>query len=230
MLGMVPCVVYVTAAVFTDSLRSLWTDNLKDSNCTLRYYSDEDLLASSQRLGIGDAVRSVAPWAYKADLWRYGILLDEGGMYFDAELRLFMPPERIFSLASNQLMVFQDRSDKCMYNAAMASPPGSFALRWVLQRALENVRTHSYGHKDSLEEPWLGITGPCTMARALQNAESGSVIVSGRYDGQCGRAGGLLVFCNNNVVKESSVLGADRTAKAHYGWFWKERKVYNVPK
>ena len=181
-LNAIPCAVYITSSEYSDTLRQLWSENMKESTCSLRFFDNAQILRSVVDLGIANEVNAVRPWAFKIDLWRYAYLQRFGGIFFDAELRLSTPPERIFNLNLKQLQIPMDRNKPCLYNAMMASPRRSPALYKILMRALSNVRARSYGYADSSYEPWLGITGPCTAGKAVEGSRGlYSVKVIGRH-------------------------------------------------
>ena len=81
---MIPCIVYITAAVLTPGLQALWRHNMHSSRCALEFYSDARLLESARALGVAYHIGLVRPWAYKADVWRYAQLLRTGGIFLDA--------------------------------------------------------------------------------------------------------------------------------------------------
>lgn len=217
--SVIPCIVYITSGEFTPDLRQLWADNMKQSRCTLHHFNNTRIHQSVVSLGIAREVNSVRPWAFKVDLWRYAQLARTGGMFFDAELRLHQAPERIFDLTLPKLQIPLDRDNSCLYNAVMASPQRSAAIHRILLRALSNVRARSYGQADSRNEPWLGITGPCTAGRAVL---PGTYKVVGRH---------IAPQTINNVqdVICSSVEHAKRSftnATTHYGHYWGAKTVY----
>lgn len=215
----IPCVVYITSKTFTPILRNLWLRNMKGSQCTLQFFNDTEIVRSAADLGITNEVNSIRPWAFKVDLWRYAYLLRVGGIFFDAELKLHYPPERIFNLHVAQLQVPVDRNRECLFNAVMAAPRYSVALQKILARALMNVRKRSYGHADSRAEPWLGITGPCTAGKAVG---SESYVTIGRH---------ISPYVINNVgaiitTSVDSVKSTFTNSTSHYGHHWGSKTVY----
>ena len=215
----IPCIVYVTSSRFTPTLQRLWTQNMKDSLCALRFFNNTDIIWSVDGLGIAPEVHSVRPWAFKIDLWRYAQLGKFGGMFFDAELELNLPPERIFDLQLPRLQIPLDRDRRCLYNAMMASPPGDRALDAILSRSLSNVRARSYGHSDSKTEPWLGITGPCTAGRAISSGEYkviGRHIAPHTVDNSGMTIGTNIAHVKNTFTDE----------KTHYGSHWSAKTIY----
>lgn len=216
---MTPCVVYVTATVFTPPLRALWRHNMRHSRCLLDFYDDARFNQSTRALGIAEHVDLVRPWAYKADLWRYAKLLRDGGIFMDAETRLYTSPEDIFALESDRVQTVTDRGQVCLYNALMASPANSSALHRVLTRALRNVERRSYGHADSSTEPWLGITGPCTMAAALRGHDYR--VVGCHVSPHTLDTHGGIIATNDQTSKAQFTTDA-----SHYGHHWGARTVY----
>lgn len=219
----IPCVVYITAAVLTPRLSELWRTNMRGSRCQFRFYNNARVERSSGVLGIRAEVDKVRPWAFKADLWRYAQLARHGGIFFDAETRLERAPESIFDLEQDALQIPRDRNSQCLYNAAMAcgaAPgPGSKAVTKILERALSNVRSGSYGHGDSSTEPWLGITGPCTAGRALTNHEY--VVIGRHVSPHTVDAAGHRLFTIDNSAK-----GDVTNDTTHYGHHWGQRSIY----
>lgn len=225
---MIPCVIYITIAIFTPALQQLWIDNLKHSRCTLRVFNNTALLESSTKLGVGSQVRVLRPWAYRADVWRYAQLLHTGGMFFDAELKLSRPPEDIFDLNKDKLQLVVDIDPECYFQAVMAAPKNSAELSLVLSRTISNIRARSYGHVDSKTQPWLGITGPCTMGKALVGH---SIHRVGRLR-QIGKHATIVDITGNELarilpdIKTNHVNGKDGSPGAHYGYLWGKRMIY----
>ena len=217
----IPCAVYITAAVLTPELAALWKANMRNSNCTFQYIGDSQLLQSASRLGIRRHVDAVQPWAFKVDLWRYAQAIDTGGIFFDAELQLYRPPEQIFDLENDVLQVPRDRNPRCFFNAIMAAPAESAGLWQVLTRAIQNVQKRSYGHEDSAKEPWLGITGPCTMAAALRDRPELVKVIGTHPSPAALDNHGNRIALTNDAVKRTIITDA-----GHYGTLWGSRSVY----
>jgi len=182
--------------------------NPAPKTCSLKFYDDSAIMESCAEIdakwlqtpesvgvpSLCSALQSLRPWAYRADLWRYAVLWMNGGIYFDLETRIMRPLSDFFDLGLKRLQVFVDDSqiyhglsDRCIWQAILASEKGNPALAAVLRRALENVGLKSYGVRDSLHSSLdsLGITGPCAMSRALMLNSSlqSAYRVAGRWDG-----------------------------------------------
>lgn len=222
-MPVIPCVVYVTAATWSVDLNSLWTGNLKDSRCTLKFFDDAAILSSAKDLNVSWALESLKPWAYKIDVWRYAILYERGGIFFDAESKLFKPPEAIFDLEKNALQVPLDRNPLCFYNAIMAAPPGSDALKLTLRQVVQNIKSRSYGHGDATttrsKEPWLAITGPCTLGAALLNKNHLFQSVGRHIAPHTLNNGNEFIVTKDEHIKSEF-------SKAHYGAFFGAHDVY----
>lgn len=216
----IPCIVYVTVARRTPSFDSLWAQNMAKSQCNLHVFNDNAFVRSTEELGISEIVAAVRPWAYKADLWRYALLAEKGGMFFDAELRLYRAPEKIFDLESDIIQVPIDRGG-CLFQAMLASPPQSVAMKKVSRRATANVHARSYGQTDSDSEPWLGVTGPCTMKAALGPTEY-RVIGKHRSPHTVGSNGKLISKIEDHIKSQF----ANQTT--HYGHHWGTNTIYTA--
>ena len=215
----IPCIVYITTAVITPKIERFWARNMKRSQCDLRIFDDNAFLESVEELGISDVVNAVRPWAFKADIWRYALLARDGGMFFDAELRLYKPPEEIFDLYSNMVQVPTDTNKTCLWQAMLASPPNSNALYRTLARAESNVKARSYGEKDAENAPPLGITGPCTMGSAL--SPNDYRIIGEHVPPFAKTATGDILSRDLGTIKKQFT-----NYDIHYDTLWHNRKVY----
>jgi len=216
----IPCVVYVTAAVWSPGLEALWTSNLRASQCTLHFYNDSQIMQSAKHLNVLHVLEAVRPWAYKTDVWRYAMLESVGGIFFDADTRLYRPPERIFNLSNGAVQLPYDRNPRCFYNAIMAAPANSRPLRAVLSRAVKNIARRSYGQTDAAvtgsHEPWLAITGPCTFGAAVKKDDISFV---GRHIGPhtVDNAGSTIATAEFTVPKSPFL---------HYDRFFSTKTVF----
>ena len=188
---------------------------MEGSRCVFKFYDNAMLSESARELGIGKAFEALQPWAYRVDLWRYAQMNEVGGVFFDAELKLMKRPEEIFDLnETERVQVPRDRNPKCYYNALMAGPRRTAGGRRALLRALKNVKKHSYGYEDSKTEPWLGITGPCTLAKALGD----DVRIVGKNESP--------QVHDMEQARIAVNVAAVGKGGAHYGELWGEKKVY----
>ena len=109
----------------------------------------------------------LVPYAYKADLGRYALLLQHGGWYFDIGTRLHtaiqFQPEIELVLFREQLL-----AGNCTWacqNAVLFARPGHPVFQRALERVLWNVKQELYGANT------LCPTGPIVLGRALAQVD-----------------------------------------------------------
>jgi len=107
------------------------------------------------------------PYAYRADLGRYALLLQQGGWYFDIGTRLHTPlqfqPEIELVLFREQVLA-GNCSWACQ-NAVLYARPGHSLFQKALERLLWNVRHEHYGANT------LCPSGPILLGRALAQVD-----------------------------------------------------------
>lgn len=206
-------------------------------------YDDDDLYTSCKDVdaewpgptSLCTAMHEIVPMAFKVDIWRYGILWLQGGIYADADLEVWIEPSSIFDMSRPDLLQsFEDHGtpnldangDACVYQALIATGPKSPAIAAVLRRSLANIAAGTFGETDSPGASWLGITGPCTVSMAL-SAEGlgGGYAPRGRWDGhdlRCNISAGSEKVCARNV--KSLKKGNWRDG---YGELTRRHKIYN---
>lgn len=118
------------------------------------------------------AYDSLAPGAYKADLWRLCVLYKEGGVYLDIKLKITEPLVKFLEpVASKQGPIFV--KDKWQpvdggiapYQAVLAGPPGVPLFRQAIETIVRNVESRYYGTNQ------LDPTGPVMLARLIGKEE-----------------------------------------------------------
>ena len=135
------------------------------------------------------AYDSIIPGAYKADLFRYLVLLIHGGIYADIDVILetnlddFITPEMAFFVPRD---VVPFGEEYCLWNGFVGSSPGhpiivkavERAINLILNKAdmfdMERVACASSGLDMAIWklrfEPGLLITGPCSLGIAMNEA------------------------------------------------------------
>ena len=124
----------------------------------LAHHYEPELLLAFERL---------QPYAFRADLGRYALLLQQGGWYLDIGTRLHSPlqfkPEIELVLFREQLLA-GNCSWACQ-NAVLYARPGHPVFQKALERILWNVRHDFYGANT------LCPTGPILLGRALAQVD-----------------------------------------------------------
>ncbi|WP_195155533.1 glycosyltransferase [Candidatus Protochlamydia phocaeensis] len=114
---------------------------------------------------VGKAWDVATKWAEKADIARYCILHEHGGLYADSDLPCYGPVDDLH----DQTEFYAGIEENChslgiMYvgNALIGAKPG----RAVMQRCLENLRPHKAN-----EHPWAIIwrTGPGLLTNCVKD-------------------------------------------------------------
>mmetsp|Transcript_93220 Transcript_93220/g.216648 ORF Transcript_93220/g.216648 Transcript_93220/m.216648 type:complete len:315 (-) Transcript_93220:49-993(-) len=149
---------------------------LRREGATIRFFDDVGMNKSAyeisealEKAGVVDsAFRAFAllrPMAFKADLWRYMVLWDQGGIYLDMNVRVLQNLSTWIDFQRDELLLIQDEARRSYWNAIMASTPRNSALGVVIREVVRGVLQHSYGKND------LDITGPVALYRILHSIE-----------------------------------------------------------
>lgn len=181
-----------------------------------RFFDDEAARAFIEARFPADMLESydsLVPGAYRADLWRYCYLVEEGGVYVDIRMEPLValrtilgsldddPPR--FAAARDLLRKRYDRR-AYIYNAFIAATPRHPFMVASLDRALTMIRNRDYG-RDSLD-----ITGPGCMGAALNEAlgrPAGEPIEPGDHDAPS--VGRYRILCHDHDVTHRNVLTVD---------------------
>ena len=137
-------------------------------NASFRYLDNDDMDRSAQEISHRLAQAAVAqdvyaafnllrPAAFRADLWRYMVLWDSGGVYLDMNLRLTTPLSAWIDFERDDLVLVHDHCGSAYWNAMMASAPRSRPLELVIQEVVRRIEKRSYGKNP------LDVTGPLVL-------------------------------------------------------------------
>ncbi len=107
-----------------------------------------------------NAYKLLVPGAYRADFWRYCVLLKYGGVYVDSKTTLFRNLDEILR-PQDELILVRDIPSQCLLNGFIACTPGHPLIAIVLAMTLERIEKRNYG-----VDP-LDITGPHIFGRAF---------------------------------------------------------------
>jgi len=167
-----------------------------------------------------DAFMSLRPMAFRADLWRYMILWDQGGVYLDVNLKLLAPLTDWINFTSDDLVLVEDRKGQKYWNAMMAASPREDRLARVIRSVVSKIKHNYYGPN------CLSITGPAALWQALRGQRKPRV----EY-----KWTGLSVVDLNmrkrHIAAKDSHLhellsGFGHKGSQHYSVFWKRHEVY----
>ena len=120
------------------------------------------------------AYDSLIPGAFKADLWRYCILYEKGGVYLDIKYKC-NGDFRLVNLADDNCFVREYNgegtglADKPVYTGFMISKPKNPVFMKCIQRICQNVKNKYYGRDNT--EP----TGPILMGAYFTDSEKAAM-------------------------------------------------------
>ena len=198
-------------------------------------YTQESLrafLAHNYEPELLKAFERLQPYAYRADLGRYALLLQQGGWYFDIGTRLHSPlqfkPEIELVLFREQLLA-GNCSWACQ-NAVLYARPGHPVFQKALERILWNGRHDVYGANT------LYPTGPILLGRALAQVDPdlATLVVGESIRLTPTHAnknlafvlpdGTIFAFHKPAGAADLTALGA--TGTNNYVELWQQRRVY----
>eukprot|EP00037_Helgoeca_nana_P037032 m.14247 g.14247 ORF g.14247 m.14247 type:complete len:342 (+) comp8311_c0_seq2:274-1299(+) len=137
---------------------------------TFRYYSDEQaaryvVANCSEYL---ETYECFLPTAYKADVFRYCVLLNEGGIYMDNDFALLVHPEPLmYNVSCGGVYLLTEYCENYgeavrLWTGIMISAVNMPLWRCMLESVKNNVKHRFYG-KNALD-----ITGPELLARCAR--------------------------------------------------------------
>lgn len=143
----------------------------------LFYFDDKDCLEyikNTKNERIIKAYEKIIPSAYKADLWRYVILNEYGGLYADFSMSFLTKYDSI--IKNYEAIFVKDYEDYGLYNAFFAVKKGNCLIKNTIDKVLSNIEKEHYG------ETALDITGPTTLGKCykeMNNIKNGELIKNG---------------------------------------------------
>lgn len=170
----IPRIMYKTGPKPYDQLPEhtiLLHDNFLKANpyMTMVYYDDElahDFINDHFEEEVLDAFVRLKPGAFKADLLRYCLLYELGGVYSDLSMELLVPLDQLVDFERDRLVLScglysilcQTQSIEIAFMAAVPKLP---VFRTAIDMVLRNVKNEVYSCNP------LAMTGPLLFRRAL---------------------------------------------------------------
>jgi len=109
------------------------------------------------------AYRILGPGAYKADIWRYCVLIKEGGVYFDIDFVAYVSLREILQ-PSDQFVSVKDREYQgphAVFQAFIACPSNLEVMKTILNLVVDTVL------KREARRSGLDYTGPVAFGRGV---------------------------------------------------------------
>jgi len=169
-------------------LQNTW----KSSGWEYRFYDDNDVrnyLIKNFPARVMEAFDSVMQGAFRADLFRYLVLLKEGGIYVDIDvvldtnLDLVIPPNLSFFAPVDIVTDYARTGSYCLWNGLLGSAPGHPLIAKAVEKSVTNILNradyydieravcHISGGSSEIWKlrflPLLTITGPCLLGVAI---------------------------------------------------------------
>jgi len=196
------------------------------SDADIRYLTDSDMDHSAKKISerlaeagvVPDAYAAYSnlrPPAYRADLWRYMALWDEGGVYLDMNIHLLAPLTTWVNFKSDTLVMVQDRPKECYWNAMMAAAPRQRPLEELIREVVTRINQHWYGH-----DP-LDITGPRVAYFILHSTHPKAEY---RWDGLRVREQGSDSY--RSIARKDETLHYASDSDNYYPKLWGSRSVF----
>lgn len=192
----------------------------------------ESFLAAHFEAAVLKAFKSLKPYAYKADIGRYCLLLHFGGLYVDLSLRLLHPAE---IPAGKAMLCFRDAVGSgtglwTVSNGLIAATAGREEFRSAIAMIASNVEQRYYGCSP------LHPTGPALFGRAIAHVDRERDIEVGEFKNLTGNANPNNFGCLDGSGRllalrmktgHLSELGLQGTN--HYAEMWSLGRIYGEP-
>jgi Glycosyltransferase sugar-binding region containing DXD motif len=164
-------------------------ESFRQSGWEYEFYDDDraaQFLSAHFPPQVREAYDAIIPGAFKADLFRYCVLLIRGGVYADMDILLESNLDQAVD-PSIGFMTAQDSPGEtighrsCLWNGLMASAPGHVFITQTIQNVVNNVRNRftSVDYDDMLcPNPVLSVShtvdtlftcGPCILGASLND-------------------------------------------------------------
>lgn len=176
------------------------------------------------------AYDDIVPGAFKADLFRYCVLYQIGGVYIDTGMVSLGP----FAIEPDDEFISpEDNGTGRIYNAFIASRPGHPILKEAIDLIVDNVEHRRYTNGA------LNITGPGLLARAYERVMGVKVA----KNTSAGNGVRIIEFSKSKVCNSGEILDDGEAflatkyagyrkdqgwynTKPHYSGMWRTGKVY----
>ena len=200
---------------------------------TYKRYENDEIVAFLEQYfpkDVSDAYHAMTPYAFKADLARYCLLHEYGGLYSDLSY-LHMHP--LVPEADTTLVAFRDIPEQPPWatsNAIIYAKPKVAALGRAIDRIVSNHKAQYYGLSP------LDPTGPNMFGRALSDGDDWNTTVLGESRlisrEKNGRVNILKILPDGKVIALRNKIfscSIDEMVEGHannYLDLWKAKRIW----
>ena len=199
-------------------------NKIKYNNPAFNYYLFDDndcreFIKNNFEIKILNAYDSLVPGAYKADLWRYCVLYNNGGIYLDIK---YTPINnfKLINLTEKEHWVL-DVDKNGIYNALIVTKPNNPILLKAINKIVENVNKKFYGNNS------LDPTGPGLLSNLFTKKEKTKFDM---YHDYYLSHNNRFIYFNDNIIFKSynGYLEEHNEYKkiSHYSELWKNKNIY----
>jgi mannosyltransferase OCH1-like enzyme len=187
----------------------------------LEHHFDED---------VRDAYKKIIPGAFKADLMRYCILYEKGGIYLDAKMRPINGFKLVDVTDKEYFVRDFNNTGGGIWNGFMVCKPGNNKLLNAIKEIVRNVNEKYYG--ESSLEP----TGPLLLKKMFTEDEIKKLEFDFTIDPNSpDLSKAILIVSREPDNYEKAILIKDETLvteqskhrnEKNYGDLWSEQNIY----
>ena len=174
--------------------------------------------------------KTLIPYAYKCDFFRYCLIYKEGGWYTDWKQELLLPLDEINKCNKNIVVFWDDgnpfsRQNNCICDGFFGSIANNKILKTVIDLIINNVKINYYGNSP------LDPTGPYAFGKAFKLNDDSENIFFGCYNGT------HFTIDNINVIKHKYddrrcqhdiYINQNWDDGNNYNHLWLNKNIYNV--
>ena len=143
---------------------------------TIKYYNDtqcREFIKKNFEKKVLHAYDKLIPGAFKADLFRYCILYQNGGVYGDLSQTYLVPLNELVDRNHDVLVIVRDKLISTFPNITkhaiqisfMAAQPKLAIFKKAIEQIVENVKNNYYGSNP------LAVTGPLLFRKVLDTED-----------------------------------------------------------
>lgn len=188
-----------------------------------------DFIADNFDEDVKHAYDSLAPGAYKADLWRYCVLYKNGGVYMDIKYKC-ADGVKLIDYVDKEYYV-EDRpqgENRGVYNGVMICVKGDPKLLKAINSIVGNVKRKYYG------ETALSPTGPGLLGKTFTDEEFRNISLQfigntedwnrKQIDKIIDKTNDKVIFVSYPEYRQDQLIIKD--TYPHYGELWHKKQIY----